>query len=75
MIATDKPQRSREQGELMPVDCGGPVKKEKRMAISAPFARGKGNCESLICRLFRPSSELIFGPPESSANKLNALSW
>jgi hypothetical protein len=28
--------------------------------ICAPSARGKGNCVPLICRLFRPSSELVF---------------
>jgi hypothetical protein len=45
MIAADSQQRSREQGELG--DCGGPLKKEKRMVISAlslfvvlTFARG-----------------------------------
>jgi hypothetical protein len=62
MIAADSQQRSREQGELMPGDCSGPLRKEKRMVISAPSARGKGNCVPLICRLFRPSSELVFGP-------------
>jgi hypothetical protein len=35
MIAADGQQRSREQGELMPGDCAGPLKKEKRMVISA----------------------------------------
>ena len=35
MIAADSQQRSREQGELMPGDCGGRLKKEKRMVISA----------------------------------------
>ena len=47
MIAADSQQRSREQGELMPGDCAGPLKKEKRMVISAlslfvvlTFARG-----------------------------------
>jgi hypothetical protein len=47
MIAADSQQRSREQGELMPGDCGGRLKKEKRMVISAlslfvvlTFARG-----------------------------------
>jgi hypothetical protein len=47
MIAADSQQRSREQGELG--DCGGPLKKEKRMVIYAlslfvvltlTFARG-----------------------------------
>jgi hypothetical protein len=51
MIAADSQQRSREQGELMPGDCGGRLKREKRMMISAPSARGKGNCVPLICRL------------------------
>ena len=41
MIAADSQQRSREQGELMPGDCGGRLKKEKRMVISAPSSRGK----------------------------------
>ena len=50
MIAADSQQRSREQGELMPGDCGGRLKKEKRMVISAPSARGKGNCVPLIRR-------------------------
>jgi hypothetical protein len=47
MIAADSQQRFREQGELMPGDCGGRLKKEKRMVISAlslfvvlTFARG-----------------------------------
>jgi len=48
---SDSQQRSREQGELMPGDCAGPLKKEKRMVICAPSARGKGNCVPLICRL------------------------
>ena len=52
MIAADSRQRSREQGELdalvIAVDR---LKKEKRMVISAPSARGKGNCVPLICRL------------------------
>ncbi len=43
IIAADRQQRSREQGELMPGDCSGPLRKEKRMVISAPGA------------LFRPS--------------------
>jgi hypothetical protein len=30
------------------------------MVICAPPARGKGNCVPLICRLFQPSSELVF---------------
>jgi hypothetical protein len=38
MIAADRQQRSREQGELVPGDCGGRLKKEKRMVISAPSA-------------------------------------
>jgi hypothetical protein len=45
MIAADSQQRSREQGGLG--DCGGPLKKERRMVISAlslfvvlTFARG-----------------------------------
>jgi hypothetical protein len=40
MIAADRQQRSREHGELMPGDCGGRLKKEKRMVISVPSARG-----------------------------------
>jgi hypothetical protein len=43
IFTADSQQRSREQGELMPGDCAGPLKKEKRMVISAPSARGKGN--------------------------------
>ena len=57
----------------MPGDCAGPLKKEKAMVISAPSARGKGNCVPPICRLFRPSSELGVGPSESSAEKLTVL--
>jgi len=57
MFAADRQRRSREQGELMPGDCSGPLRKEKRMVISAPSARG-GNCIPLSCGLFRPSSEL-----------------
>jgi hypothetical protein len=37
MIAADRQQRSREQGELVPGDCGR-LKKEKQMVISAPSA-------------------------------------
>jgi len=71
MIAADSQQRSREQGELMRGDCAGPLKKEKRMVISAPSARGKGNCVPLICRLFRPSSELVFGPSRKFSQKID----
>jgi hypothetical protein len=60
----------------MPDDCARPLKKEKAMVISAPSARGKGNCVPPICRLFRPSSELIvFGPSRKFSKKLTALSW
>ena len=41
MIAADSQPRSREQGELMPGDCRGPLKKEKRMVISVP-PEGRG---------------------------------
>jgi hypothetical protein len=73
MIATDSQQRSREQGELMPGDCSGPQKKEKAMVISAPSARGKGNCVALICRLSDQIQSWFSAPPESSAKKLIAL--
>jgi hypothetical protein len=73
MIAADRQQRSREQGELMPGDCSGPLRKEKRMVISAPSARGKGNCVPLICRLFRPSSELVFGPSKKFGPKIGRI--
>ena len=73
MIAADSQQRSREQGELMRGDCAGPLKKEKRMVISAPSARGKGNCVPLICRLFRPSSELVFGPSRKFSQKIDRI--
>jgi hypothetical protein len=73
MIAADSQQRSREQGELMPGDCGGRLKKEKRMVISAPSARGKGNCVPLICRLFRPSSEFVFGPSRKFSQKIDRI--
>jgi hypothetical protein len=54
----------------MPGDCAGPLKKEKRMVISAPSARGMGNCVTLICRLFRPSSELVVGPSTGRPHRL-----
>ena len=41
IVTANCQQRSREQGELMPGDCAGPLKKGKRMVISAPSARGK----------------------------------
>jgi hypothetical protein len=72
MIAADRQQRSREHGELMPGDCGGRLKKEKRMVISVPSARG-GNCIPLICRLFRPSSELVLGPSRKFSQESTAL--
>ena len=58
----------------MPGDCAGRLRKEKAMVISAPSARGKGNCVALICRLFRPGSELVFGPSRKFGQKLTALS-
>ena len=73
MIAVDRQQRSREQGELMPGDCGGPLRKEKRIVISAPSARGKGNCVPLIGRLFRPSSEVVFGPSRKFSQKIDRI--
>jgi hypothetical protein len=57
----------------MPGDCGGPLRKEKRMVIYAPSARGKGNCVPLICRLFRPSSELVFGPSRKFSQKIDRI--
>jgi hypothetical protein len=75
MIAADSQQRSRERGELKPGDCGGRLKKEKPMVISAPSARGKGNCVALICRLSDQIQSWFSAPPESSAKKLTALSW
>jgi hypothetical protein len=59
----------------MPGDCAGPLKKEKLMVICAPSARGRGNCVPLICRLFRPSSELVFGRSRKFSQKLTALNW
>ena len=41
IVTADSQQRSRESGELMPSDCAGPLKKGKRMVISAPSTRGK----------------------------------
>jgi hypothetical protein len=73
MSAADSQQRSREQGELMPGDCDGRLKKEKRMVISAPSARGKGNWIPLICRLFRPSSELVFAPCRKFSQKIDRI--
>jgi hypothetical protein len=57
----------------MPGDCSGPLRKEKRMVISAPSARGKGNYIPLICRLFRPSSELVFGPSRKFSQKIDRI--
>ena len=57
----------------MPGDCTPPLKKEKAMVISAPSARGKGNCVPLICRLFRPSSELVFGPSRKFGPKIDRI--
>jgi hypothetical protein len=57
----------------MPGDCAGPLKKEKRMVICAPSARGKGNCVPLISRLFRPSSELVFGPSRKFGQKIDRI--
>jgi hypothetical protein len=57
----------------MPGDCAGPLKKEKLMVICAPSARGKGNCIPLICRLFRPSSELVFGPSRKFSQKIDRI--
>jgi hypothetical protein len=73
MIAADSQQRSREQGELIPGDCGGRLKKEKRKVISAPSARGKGNCVPLICRLIRPSLELVFAPSRKFSQKIDRI--
>ena len=56
----------------MPGDCGGPLKKEKLMVIYAPSARGRGNCVPLIC-LFRPSSELVFGPSRRFSQKIHRI--
>ena len=49
------------------------LKKEKRTVISAPSARGKGNCVALICRLFRPNSELVFGPSRKFSEKIDRI--
>jgi hypothetical protein len=57
----------------MPGDCGGRLKKEKLMVISAPSARGRGNCVPLIGRLFRPSSELVFGPSRKFGQKIDRI--
>jgi len=57
----------------MPGDCVGTLKKEKLMVISAPSARGKENCVPLICRLFRPSSELVFGPSRKFSQKIDRI--
>ena len=73
IVTADSQQRSREQGELMPGDCARPLKKERRMVISAPSAGGKGNCVPLICRLFRPSSELVFGPSRKFGPKIDRI--
>jgi hypothetical protein len=73
IVTADSQQRSREQGELMPGDCAGPLKKEKRMVISAPFAREMENCVLPICRLFRPSSELVFGPSRKFSQKIDRI--
>jgi hypothetical protein len=43
------------------------------MAISALSARGKGNCVPLICCLFRPSSELVFGPFRKFGQKIDRI--
>jgi hypothetical protein len=43
------------------------------MVISAPSARGKGNCIPVICRLFRPSSELVFGPSRKFSQKIDRI--
>jgi hypothetical protein len=55
----------------MPDDCARPLKKKKAMVISAPSARGKGNCVPLICRPFRPRSELVFGPSRKFSQKID----
>jgi len=57
----------------MPGDCAGPLKKEKRMVISAPSARGKGNCVTLTCRLFRPGTELGFGPSRKFSQTIDRI--
>jgi len=57
----------------MPGECAGPLKKEKRMVISALSTRGKGNCVTLICRLFRPNSELVFGPSRKFSQKIDRI--
>ena len=56
IVKADSQPRSREQGELMP---------------GAPSARGKGNCVPQICRLFRPSSELVFGPSRKFSQEID----
>lgn len=42
------------------------------MVISAPSARG-GNCIPLICRLFRPSSELVLGPSRKFTPRIDRI--
>jgi hypothetical protein len=57
----------------MPGDRARPLKKEKLMVISAPSARGKENCVPLICRLFGPSSELVFGTSRKFSQKIDRI--
>jgi len=76
MIAADSQQRSREQGELMPGDCSGPLRNEKRMVISAPSARGEGELHTSDLSPFPTKFRVSFRPLQKvQPKKLTALSW
>jgi hypothetical protein len=61
MIAADSQQRSREQGELMPGDCGERLKKEKRMVISAPSRQREGFVSTVSARCGIAKNVLALG--------------
>jgi hypothetical protein len=55
-------QRSREQGELIPGDCGGRLKKKKLMAISAPFRQKEGELRTSGLSPFPTKFRVSFRP-------------
>jgi len=60
IVTADSQQRSREQGELMPGDCAGPLKKGKRMVISPPSAEGR-ICLNSLCTMWHRQDVLALG--------------
>src|ERR1700687_1377017 len=61
IFTADSQQRSREQGELMPGDCAGRLKKEKRMVIFCAVRQREGELRTSDLSPFRqlPSKESL----------------